>query len=276
MPDTTAIQIPFLPASNSSENALTILPKLCDSLFVGTDSTGPVLHKSLFTNHELQVQHNYEATLHQQSTSGWFLGFILISFLLTILYLRSKQLTPATLFQASVNHRSLERILREENLTHRADMLPIALIMPISLALVIYHSMMPSNITTWTAILEYIGLWAGIVAVYFLRNGVLRLLGEAFDNSEAVSLYISSNYFYHITYAVVSTVMAFFICYTDAAGQHFLVALGIILGILFLCRLVRGLNLILTLSKSPKLYLFYYLCILEIVPILVILKITIL
>lgn len=276
MPDTTAIQVPFLPATNSNENALSILPELCDGLFVGTDSIGPVLHKSLFTHHELQVQHNYEVDLHRQSTPGWFLLFILLSIILTVIYMRAKQLTPATIFQASVDHRSLERILREENLTHRTDLMPIALVMPIPLALVIYYSLMPSDITAWAALLEYLGLWAAIVAVYLLRNGVLRLMGDAFDNNEVVGMYISSNYMYHVAYAMAGSVMAFFVCYTGAASQGFLVALGIILGILLLCRLVRGLNLILTLSKSPKLYLFYYLCILEIVPILVILKLTIL
>ena len=48
-----------------------------------------------------------------------------------------------------------------------------------------------------------------------------------------------------------------------------------ILGLLFVVRLIRGLQLILTFSKTPKFYLFYYLCILEIVPIIIIIKVAI-
>lgn len=275
MPDTTDIQIPFLPAVESSDNnTLSLEQHLYDSLFVATDSTAPTVRKSLFTHHELQVHHTYEATLNRQSSPAWFLIVILLSILFTTLYLRAKQLTPASLFQASTDHRALERILREENLTHKADLFPIALLLSIPLTLVIYFNIMPSDITPWSAILQYIALWAGIIVVYFLRNGVLRRLGNAFDNSESVSLYISSNYIFHIAYTVACAVMAFFICYTGSAGQNFLIALGIIIGILFLCRMIRGLNLILTLSKTPKLYLFYYLCILEIVPILVLIKVA--
>lgn len=274
MPDTTSIQIADLPAAENSSNPLSLEPHLYDSLFAATDSTAPALHKSLFTHHELQVQHTYETTLNRQSTSGWFLLVILISALLTILYLRAKQITAAALFRASVDHRSLERILREENLTHKADLFPIALLFAIPLALIIYYNIMPSDINFWTAAIQYLAIWLGIVAIYFLRNGTLRLLGNAFDNSESVGLYISSNYFYHIAYTAACTILAFFICYTDIAGHHFLIVLGVIIGILFLCRMIRGLNLILTLSKTPKLYLFYYLCILEIVPILVLAKAT--
>lgn len=274
MPDTTSIQIPLLPAAEGNQQTLSLEPHLYDSLFTATDSSAPALRTSLFTHHELQVHHTYETSLNRQASSGWFLIVILISFMLTTLYLRAKQITPATIFQASVDHRSLERILREENLTHSADLAPIALLMPIPLALVIYYNIMPTGISLWAAIGQYMLLWAGVVSIYFLRNGVLRLLGTAFNNSEAMGLYISSNYFYHIAYTIACMMMAFFVCYTGNAGRHFLIALCVIVGILFLCRLIRGLNLILTLSKTPKLYLFYYLCILEIVPILALIKVA--
>ena len=131
----------------------------------------------------------------------------------------------------------------------------------------------PSN--TWIDLLQYLTLFAVSIVVYFTRNGIFRFLGNAFNNSESVHVYLSSNYVYHLLYAIAASGLAFFVCYTDTVGPVFFYILTGIIALLFTIRLIRGLKLILTFSKTPKVYLFYYLCILEIVPIIIIIKVII-
>ena len=246
-----------------------------DSLFTPIDASQIPLHKSLFTHHHLQAQNQHEIAINHAGTSGWYLGVIALSICLLCIYLRAKQIDLVRLLQSAIDHRAMDRMLRDTNLTHAIDQSPIALIMLIPAALIGFHYLNPITDNVFSSLLQYLILLLGCYAVYFFRNGIVRLLGIAFDNSESVHIYLSSNYVYHLLYAIAMTAMAFFICYTDSMGTIFLYILLGIIGLLFIFRLFRGMQLILTLSKTSKLYLFYYLCILEIVPIVVITKLAI-
>ena len=246
-----------------------------DSIFTPVEQAAPHVRKSLFTHSQLAVQHNHEITIHHAETSGWYFGFIALSIFLICFFLRHKQISMLNLLQSAIDHRAMDRMLRDTNLTHSQDLVPIALIMLIPMSLVGYFFFLSHGNNTWMDILQYLSVLLICYLVYFLRNGIIRFLGNAFNNQEATHLYLSSNYIYHLLYAIAATSLAFFIFYTDTMGETFFYILAGILGLLFVVRLIRGLQLILTFSKTPKFYLFYYLCILEIVPIIIILKVAI-
>lgn len=246
-----------------------------DSIFTPIKQAAPEVRKSIFSHHELTVQHTHEIDIHHDGSPGWFFGFIVLSIFLICSYLRRKQIDMVTLLQSAIDHRAMGRMLRDTNLTHAADQAPIALLMllPVSLVAYFFFFQHPSNI--WLDMLQYLTLFAICIIVYYTRNGIFRFLGNAFNNGESVHVYLSSNYIYHLLYAIVASALAFFVCYTDRVGQVFFYILAGILALLFTVRLIRGLKLILTFSKTPKVYLFYYLCILEIVPIIIIIKVVI-
>ena len=245
-----------------------------DTIFSPREIAEPVLHRSLFTHHELQVTNHYEREIYHQEAHGWFFGVIVISIFLICNYLRRKQMSLVNLLQSAIDHRALDRLLRDTNLTHPSSQAPIALIMLLPLSLVGYYSFMPHNSNILNDMLGYVILLAACYAIYFTRNGIIRLLGNAFGNSDSVYVYLSSNYIFHLLYAIVGTIMAFFVCYTGDMGKIFLyITLGVI-GLLAVIRFLRGMQVILTLSKTSKFYLFYYLCILEIVPIVIIIKVA--
>ncbi len=246
-----------------------------DSIFTPVKEAPPVVRKSIFTHHELAVQHNREIDIHHEGSPGWFFGFIILSIFLICTYLRRKQIDMLTLLQSAIDHRAMGRMLRDTNLTHAPDQAPIALLMllPVTLVSYFYFFSHPENM--WSDMLQYILLYAASIVIYFTRNGIFRFIGNAFNNSDSMHVYLSSNYIYHLLYAIAATAMAFFVCYTDAVGTVFFYILAGVLALLFTIRLVRGLKLILTFSKTPKVYLFYYLCILEIVPIIVITKVVV-
>ena len=246
-----------------------------DSIFTPLEQTPPMVRKSLFSHHQLEVQHHHEIDIHHEGSPGWFFGFIILSIFLICTYLRRKQIDIVTLLQSAIDHRAMGRMLRDTNLTHAPDQAPIALLMLLPVSLVCYYFFFPHPDNMWSDMLHYLMLYALCIVIYFTRNGIFRFVGNAFNNSEAVHYYLSSNYIYHLLYAITATALAFFVCYTDSVGKVFFYILMGLIALLFTIRLIRGMKLILTFSKTPKVYLFYYLCILEIIPIIVITKVII-
>ena len=281
---------PYCPPSGFTREALTTdsTSELCqwagdttvyccvyDSIFSPLKQEPLEVRKSIFSHHQLQVEHNHEININHDGAPGWFFGFIVLSIFLICTFLRRKQIDILTLLQSAIDHRAMSRMLRDTNLTHAPDQAPIALLMLLPVTLVGYFFFFPHPDNIWSDVLQYVILYAASIAIYFTRNGIFRFVGNAFNNSESVHVYLSSNYVYHMLYAIAATGLAFFVCYTDSVGSVFFYILAGLLALLFIRRLIRGLKLILTFSKAPKVYLFYYLCILEIVPIIVISKVVI-
>ena len=271
------LQIDTLPPYTTLiDSAIDSQQVLCayDTLFTPMDKVEPVLHKSLFTHHLLPVKNSHEITIQHHGSPGWLFIFIALSIGLICLFLRHKQLSLVELLHSAIDSRAMDRMLRDANLTHATDQAIIAPLMLIPISLIGYHAFIPHISNVWLDILQYLLLVVVCCAIYFTRNGILRFIGNAFENRESVHIYLSSNYIYHLLYGIVATAFAFFIFYTDYAGQTFLYILYGIIALLFAIRFLRGMQLILTYSKTPKLYLFYYLCILEIVPIIVLIKVV--
>lgn len=240
-----------------------------DSIFVPVDHAEPVPRKSLFTHHLLPVRHGQEMAITHVGTPGWYLGGIAVSVVILVLFLHSKQLRILDLLQSLFSERTMSRVLREANLTRAVTQAPIALIMLFPICLVVNYSFIRPTSNGWMEILAFLAIYAASCIVYYLRNGIFRFIGETFLNGEAVHLYLTSNYVYHLVYCIMAVAFSFFVCFTGNVGDIFLTILLGVLGLLVVMRFVRGMYLILTHAKSPKLYLFYYLCTLEIVPVIV-------
>ena len=264
---------PFMPQVDTTADSMGY-SCIYDSLFTPIDQPEPTLHKSLFTHHLLQVQNTHEIAIQHHNTPGWPLFFIALSITLICLFIRNKQISLLELLHSAIDSRAMDRTLRDANLTHATDQATIAPLMLLPVTLVAYQSYAPHISNMWLGILSYLGAFLASCAIYYIRNGIIRFFGNAFDNNEAVHIYLSSNYIYHLLYGIVATTFAFFVFYTDKVGPTFLNILLVVLGILFTIRLIRGMQLILTNSKTPKFYLFYYLCILEILPIFVLIKVV--
>ena len=265
---------PYSAPVDTNTDCLTVVCAY-DTLFTPMGPVEPVLHRSLFTHHLLPVQNSHETTIQHQGSPGWLFAVIVLSITLICIFLRNKQIQLVDLLQSAIDHRAMDRMLRDTNLTHNVDQAIIAPLMLIPVSLVCFYSFIPQMSNTWTNILQYFLLLAACIAVYYTRNGIIRFIGNAFENPEAVHIYLSSNYIYHLLYGIAATVLAFFIFYTDQVGQTFLYILLGIIALLFTIRLLRGMQLILTNAKTQKFYLFYYLCILEIVPLIIVFKVVI-
>src|SRR5574344_280132 len=248
-----------------------------DSIFASVARPAPVEKKSLFTGHSLSVENPYQQPHIQHITPNWTFCVLLLLVALISWFLNSYRFRITDVLQASVSMRGLNRLFRENNFNRDQALLPMALVYVASLALLVYYVATQSGnmFGSMQGIVAYLVLLACCFGFYFVRNGLTQLFGVIFENAAATSLYLSNTYIYNFLGGVVLTPALFFVFYTKGSSKTLLIILAVWLSLLFIMRLVRGLQLILTNAKTSKLYLFYYLCIFEIVPILVLAKLLI-
>ena len=236
---------------------------VCDSSVVNNMPTRP----SLFTGHSFAQRHDTLLTRTDSNAPVWIFAMLLVLVALVTLYFRQHKLRFTDLLQSLVDSRAMDRMLRNNNLTRTAQLIPTGLLMISCLMLpVALMALGKSGIT------GYLLLTLAVAVAYLLRNGLMHLLGTIFDNEGAVTTYITSNYLYHLTLATFSLPLLFLAIYLPN-GQD--VVLKVLLGLVLLelvVRLFRGLKLFLTQSTNAHVYLFYYLCIAELAPILVLVK----
>ena len=248
------------------EPDLGVYQGMMDSIFVEQDTAVQQYRPSLFREHTLVPHDTGLLARTDNSAPAWTFFFLVLLAGLLCLYYRIHKITVGGLLRSIVDSRAMDRMLRDSNMTRTMQMVPMGLLMIASLALpMAYFAIrMPLG--------NYLLLSAAVMLAYLLRNLLIRLLGIIFDDSAAVQSYITSNYLYHLVLASVTIPMLFLFFYLPG-GNH--VVLDILAGLIvleFVVRLVRGLRLYLTQSFNSHFYLFYYLCIVEIIPFIVLIK----
>lgn len=245
-------------------------PLSLDSVFSAYQPREVLHHRSIFTGHSLQPVHQEAIPVHHHDAPSWFLGLAALVLALISIFIHNTRIQAHTLVPAAFNIRDMERLYRENNFGRGIAVLPMMLFYAASLTLSIFaishdadYSML--NMHGWSACLL---LFAILVSYFLLKTGFISLLGNVF-NDKVYSLYISNNYVYQFIGSFLLLPLALIVFFgnigTDMAYNIILIPVSI----LFIMRLSRGIKLILTLSSNSKFYLFYYLCTLEIVPLLI-------
>lgn len=269
--DTTAIPLPFYSVNEPYE-----LPEAAeanvgiplDSIFRPCDTQDTVYRRSLFTNHKLVPQHNTLQERPPQDTPAWVFGIIVLLCGLTCIYYRNHKLKLADLLKGTFESGSPDKTIR--GLIHGIALLLTVLLLSSALGMTIWFMALRS-----TGIVGYLLLVLAITAAYMLRNGLLSSLADVFNQKQAMNSYIIGNYAYHLLLATAIIPLLFALVYVPGIANVMAIIIGSLTALVFLIRLVRGIKLFLTNSKSFSLFLFYYLCIVEIVPFLIALKVFI-
>lgn len=208
-------------------------------------------------------------------TGGWIFGSILLMVAFISIYLNNQKFKINDLFRSLFDIRALDRVFRESNIRPRS-LMPMAGIYLCAVALTaLQTTRLMAPIGDINEVIVFLLLLAALLVYVLMKSAFIKLFGVLFGDSTATTLYLSSNYLFHFVGSLILTPMLLFVFYTPSANELPLkIALGTI-AILFIVRILRGMQLILTNSKSSKLYLFYYLCIFEILPILISTKVII-
>lgn len=235
-----------------------------DSLFPHRDIAPETLRESLLNGHGYAACNNGLIARTSPDVSVWILATVLAVSLLLFLYYRLRKISLADILRSVIDHRSMERIIRNSNLTP-ARLMPIALFVAAETAMAIHRYALSGAAT-----LPILAI--ALALAYLLRNALFRLLGNVFEEKQAFGIYITNAYFYHLALA---TLIIPFLFLQIFVAQIAPAAFYTICGLVALCytmRIARGLKLFLTFSKSFNFFLFYYLCIVESIPLLVLIK----
>lgn len=227
----------------------------------------PAVRPSLFREQVLVARHTDLQPRTDTSAPVWVFGVLVALLALLTLYYRTCKLRFTTLVPLLFDSRAMDRTLRNNNLNRRIRFVPMGILMLFCLMLAVHQTALAK-----TGVGGYLLLVAAMAAFYLLRNGLLRLLGLVFDNKTAVDLYITSNYLYHLTLASLTLPLLFLQTYLPSGQSVVLTMLAVVVVLEMIMRLFRGMKLFLTQSSGPYVYLFYYLCIVELAPVLVLIK----
>ncbi len=235
----------------------------------------PLQRKSMFASNEHVSDLVTPVKRTDNTPGGWVFGVIILLIVFISLYINNQKFKIKDIFRSLFDSRALDRVFRESNIRPRS-LLPMTGIYLGTLALCAVRIMKQyAFYMDLNEVQLFLILLGGLVVFILLKTGIIKLFGVLFESPSSIWLYISSNYLFYFVGGLTVTPLLLLIFYTPNAGDIPLkIALGIAT-ILFIVRIIRGLQLILTNSKSSKLYLFYYLCIFEIVPILILAKVLI-
>ena len=240
------------------------------SLYFLPDSTvavEPVVRPSLFVGHGFAVNNGQMYERAETVAPVWVFAVLVALTALTALFFHTSKLHFKDLPSLLFDSRAMDRTLRNNNLNSRIRLVPMGLLMLAGLMLPVHQMALAQ-----TGIVGYLLLTAAVSALYLLRNGLMRLLAGVFENSAAVDFYIASNYFYHLMLGTLLLPLLFLFTYLSIGHEVLLYILSALVLLELVVRLFRGLKLFLTQSSGPYVYLFYYLCIVELTPILVLIN----
>ena len=252
---------------SSPENEVSNTGIPSDSIHPVRETPDTIFHESIIAPHNLSVLHSGMQNRHSNITPAWvFVTILLFSALLCLIY-RLRSIKLSVLLKSAIDLRAMDRMVRDCNLNRNVTMLPMGLLLVAGLCLPIHQILIPQ-----TDIPGFLALFAAVGMLYILRNWLLRLLGNIFGNKQGISTYITSNYLYHLIESTIAIAILFLYFYLP--GGHAIITwiLVITLCIGFLMRFLRSIKIFLTHSNGSRFYLFYYLCIVETIPILVVLK----
>lgn len=241
-----------------------------DSLFAAYSEKPVIVRKSMFktnTNAKAEVQPRPHDT---PAGTDWIFASIIILLTLVSIYINNQKFKPKDIIQSLFDLRVLERVARESNI-RIPTLLPMVGIYLASLAMVILKTALTySNLTIQIpTYLFFLLTLTALIAFLLVKNGLIRLIGNIFEDKNVAIIYIISNSLFYLVGGLLVTPLLLLIYYFTPAEDAILKITISIIAILFIVRILRGMQLILTNSKTSKLYLFYYLCIFEIIPIII-------
>ncbi|MBR2959792.1 MAG: DUF4271 domain-containing protein [Bacteroidales bacterium] len=234
-----------------------------DSVFPAREVPPVVVRRSLFASHTLPVNHTDLQPRQQHGAAPWLFVLIVVLAALTYLYVSSRKIKIKELLSSTVDRRTLDRLVRGNNLTPMR-LMSIGLLLSSLAAVTVSHMALAK-----TGFLGWMLSAAALSAAYFIRWGLLRVLGRVFDNEEAMSAYINSSYLYHLLLTMALIPLTLMLVYMPWGNTAVLGTMGGLVALAFAMRMIRGVKLFLTISSTTSFYLFYYLCTVELAPLLV-------
>jgi hypothetical protein len=268
----------LLPMENASLESDDRLLYVEDSVFCSPADSVVYGGRSLFNGTALRVDEREPIERGNMRVDGVMLGVVILLAVLMTVYLRARRMKLLGLLTGIFSRRRMDVLVRDSGVSTDVMLLPLALLNFVVLGLIGYlvvmtFGEMPQMQWQWmnNRIVQGLAMVAMSLLYGLFRMGVFKFFALLFKEKEAMSAYMTCDYLVRGVSLVVLLPLILLATYRESA--IWLVVIAIFIAMMFLIRVIRCMWVILSASGGKKLYLFYYLCIFEIVPILVAIKV---
>jgi hypothetical protein len=255
------------------------------SMPVSTDSTSdnqslltsPAIPSgSFFTHHELRVKKIQPAVV-EKYPPDWILPivvflFILLAWVQVFYHRRFRQLIIAPF-----SKRFLGQLLREGDLVSERMTIALGFIYLVTFALLIlevFGFSKPGIILPIHGLLMFGLVTAGLLLFWLLKIGLIRFLSFIFRTRQTTREYILNTIIFNLITGI-TLLPVLTICIYLHSGFVLWICVGLVI-LLFVFRFIRGFLIGISLTKFSYVFLFVYLCTLEILPLAMLLKVVLL
>ncbi len=243
-------------------------PKLIHQIQV---SDSNLMRTSVFTGHQLEPK-THGPLKRDFPHQDWIFGLLLLC---TTLLLIAKILNARRLgqiFSAFARPRQLTLLIREGNLLSERVTPPLIILHMLSFSLFFYQiirsqiSLPPFLQHEYTFYLMILG---GYVVVFGARLLLITTIGWIFDSKETTNTYIINSVVIDEVWGMMLIPVCLMVYYAPPpSGNYTVMIASVLFAILLLFKLIRNFLVGLSNPKFSWLYLFLYLCTVEILPVL--------
>jgi hypothetical protein len=234
-----------------------------------------VFAESIFTDNQLQPG-KFEIKQTPSYQPDWILAIFIFCIILIswarVFYLKRIQ----QIFKAPFSKRFISQLTRDGNLFRERVSVALGIVFVLVMSLFLYELNQKILGFTFPPLRE-IGLFWSILLVFIaflvVKVALIQLLGIIFKTRETTNNYLLNMLVFNLVSGPVLLVGLILLLYLKSVFLLYLCL--IILLLLFIFRFMRGLYIGISLTKFSYLFLFVYLCSLEILPLLVIIKLLV-
>lgn len=246
--------------------------------FVSDESgTHEIPLTSLFTGHELQV-HN-SAPLKKIVYAPSWITLLLIFCMMLIAYLRAVYPKRfADFFRAVSDIRFASQLVREERAFSNRLSILLLLVFLIATSGFIFQALNYFGITLFegSSINIFFKIFGSVLLLFIFRMLLHEFTGFLFEAQNELTFYTFNVMVFNMALGIVLLPIIAGIVYADNFPKTFFIYAGLLIVVItYLARLIRGLNIGLSKQGFNRLYLFFYFCALEFLPVLFIAKLII-
>lgn len=239
-------------------------------------SVKPVSYtESVFKGHELKNTILFSEKV-KMPTSAWIVAVILFIFILVTWVKIISEKRFIQIFKCLFSPRLTSQLTREGLLFSQRGSIELFVAFVFSTSLLIFLTcdyFMP-GFTENYGLLGFVKITLSVSGLYLGKYIILKILGSVFNVSNEIGDYITNVFVFNEILGIVFLPLLVIIAFNQFFDIY-IIDLAIIIFILFyIYRLLRGMMIGTKNLKFSKFYLFLYLCTLEILPLIVIIKMT--
>ena len=230
---------------------------------------------SLFEGHSLIDQN--DLTFLEKQEAGGGIGFLILLFCAVLLmYIhRNSEDFMSSVFKASFDRNLASQDARVENTQRYRSLMLIQLVSILSIALfgsTVYLNLVTPDLNPFVAFLWAAGI---IFNLLILKRLIQWLLAQIFDLQSEMRFHRFSGNILLAIAGIVLLPVSILLIYSPQIPAVLVTGLGtIVLAFFYLKGLIRGFQLTTLERATSPLFLFYYFCALELLPVFVLIRVA--